>query len=133
MSKEQDFKERFVAVLRDLRDNAETAPEPLFLIGSLASRLIARAERPSWAAYKSNMAPSLYDGLLADFEKEGNAFHQQGKHQHAYAIQVLAVSLIARTQADPEIRAGDRLLDEMIDFYVSSYRAAEKMTARQAN
>lgn len=125
VSKEEDFKERFVAVLQDLRGNGGKDPEAMFLIGSLAARLVDRAGQPSWAAYKASMSRELYDKLLGDFQKQGNDFHKQGKAKHAYAVQVLAISLIARTQADPEVRGGDGLLDEMLGFLIATYRKAQ--------
>lgn len=130
VSKEEDFKERFVAVLQDLRGNGGKDPEAMFLIGSLAARLVDRAGQPSWAAYKASMSRELYDKLLGDFQKQGNDFHKQGKAKHAYAVQVLAISLIARTQADPEVRAGDGLLDEMLGFLIATYRKAQTATPK---
>ena len=97
-TKEEDFKDRFVAVLQDLRGNGGKDPEAMFLIGSLAARLIDRASQPNWAAYKANMTPPAYAKLLSDFQQQGNDFHKEGKAKHAYAIQVLAISLIARTR-----------------------------------
>lgn len=124
-TKEEDFKERFVAVLQDLRSNGGKDPEAMFLIGSLAARLLDRAKQPSWATYKANLAPQVYARLLSDFQKQGNAFHKEGKAKHAYAIQVLAISLIARTQNDDEVRAGDSLLDDMLGFLIAAYREAQ--------
>jgi hypothetical protein len=132
-TKEEDFKERFVAVLQDLRSNGGKDPEAMFLIGSLAARLLDRAKQPNWAAYKSSMTPPVYAKLLSDFEKQGNGFHKEGKAKHAYAIQVLAISLIARTQNDAEIRAGDSLLDEMLGFLVAAYRKSQATTPTATN
>jgi hypothetical protein len=129
-TKEEDFKERFVAVLQDLRSNGGKDPEAMFLIGSLAARLVDRAGQPSWAAYKASMAREVYDKLLGDFQKQGNDFHREGKTKHAYAVQVLAISLIARTQADPEVRAGDDLLNEMLGFLIAAYRKAQAATPK---
>jgi hypothetical protein len=129
-TKEDDFKERFVAVLTDLRTNGGKDPEAMYLIGSLAARLVDRTKQPSWAAYKANMVPPVYAKLLSDFEKQGNDFHREGKAKHAYAIQVLAISLIARTQKDADVRAGDGLLDEMMGFLIAAYRKAEKMPVK---
>jgi hypothetical protein len=129
-TKEEDFKERFVAVLQDLRSNGGQDPEAMFLIGSLAARLLDRARQPSWAAYKASMAREAYDQLLGDFQKQGNDFHKQGKAKHAYAVQVLAISLIARTQTDPDIRAGNGLLDDMLGFLIAAYRKAEAITPK---
>ncbi|WP_055045232.1 hypothetical protein [Devosia sp. A16] len=129
-SKEEDFKDRFVAVLQDLRSSGGKDPEIMFLIGSLAARLLDRAKQPSWAAYKIALAPAAYDKLLGDFKTQGNAFHRDGKPKHAYAVQVLAMSLIARTQKDPEVQAGNGLLDEMLGLLIAAYRKAEAMTPK---
>lgn len=125
-TKEDDFKQRFVAVLQDLRANGNQDPEALFLIGSLAARLLDEARQPDWGAYKARMAQPAYAKLLADLQRQGNEFHQQGKPKHAYAIQVLAISLIARTQSDKDVRAGDSLLDGMLDFLIAAYRKAQQ-------
>jgi hypothetical protein len=124
-TKEDDFKQRFVAVLQDLRGNGSTDPEAMFLIGSLAARLVDRSAQPSWTDYKTTMSSAAYDKLLRDFEKQGNDFHNEGKAKQAYAIQVLAMSLVARTQIDPEVRAGDTLLDEILGFLIAAYRKAK--------
>ena len=123
-TKEEDFKYRFVAVLQDLRGNGGKDPEAMFLIGSLAARLIDRASQPNWAAYKANLSSPAYAKLLSDFQQQGNDFHKEGKAKHAYAIQVLAISLIARTQNDDDVRAGDSLLDEIMGFLIAAYRKA---------
>ncbi len=123
-TKEEDFKQRFVAVLKDMRTNGPEDQEAMFLIGSLAARLVDGAGQKSWADYKLKMTPAVYDKLLRDFERQGNAFHQEGKKKHAYAVQLLGISLIARTQKDPEVRAGDGLLDEMIGFLIAAYHEA---------
>jgi hypothetical protein len=70
------------------------------------------------------MTASTYDALLKKMEQEGNAHHAAGRNKHAYAIQALAVSLIARTQrADPEMVTGDRLLDKLINTAIALYQA----------
>lgn len=124
-TKEEDFKERFVALLQDLRSNGGKDPEAMFLIGSLAARLVDTAKQPSWAALKGTMTPQAYAKLLSDFEAQGNAFHQQGKPKQAYATQVLAISMIARTQNDADVRAGEGLLDEILGFLIAAYRKAK--------
>lgn len=124
-TKEEDFKDRFVAVLQDLRNNGEQDPEAMFLIGSLAARLVDRAQQPTWAAYKANMSQQVYAKLLSDFQQQGNEFHKAGKAKHAYAVQVLAISLIARTQNDETVRTGDSMLDEIMGFLIAVYRKAK--------
>jgi hypothetical protein len=121
-TKEEDFKQRFVAVLQDLRDDGTSDPEAIWLIGSLAATLIDKGGAGSWADLKQRLTRSGYDGLLRDFEVSGNNFHREGRGKHAYAVQVLAVSLVARTQQDPDLQTGSKLLDQLIESAVRVYR-----------
>ncbi|QDZ10988.1 hypothetical protein [Devosia ginsengisoli] len=69
------------------------------------------------------MTPETYDTLLRNFETHGNAHHKAGQTRQAYVIQVMVVSLIARTQnADPQIAAGEPLLDQVINASITGYR-----------
>lgn len=121
-SKEEDFKQRFVAVMQDLREDGTRDPEAVWLLGSLAATLVDAASAKSWPALKRQLTRTDYDGLLRDFQKSGNAFHQEGKVKQAYAVQILGMSLIARTQRDADILAGNELLDEIIDRSIAVYR-----------
>jgi len=131
MTKEQDFKIRFAEVLKDLQQNGSKDNEAMWLLGSLAADLADDLKVANWTAAKQNMAPQTYNTLLKTFETQGNEHHQAGRGKHAYAIQTLAVSLIARTQGgDPQMAAGEALLDQIIDYTVAVYRREKK---KQAN
>lgn len=129
-TKEEDFKERFVAVMKDLREAGENDQEAMFLIGSLASRLMTRTNAPSWPAFKSGLKSVDYALLLSDFEKQGNQFHRDGKRKHAYAVQLLAMSVIAPSQRDTDIAVGNSLLDQYIGRLVAAFRKAEQITPK---
>lgn len=129
-TKEDDFRERFVAVMKDLRDNGETDQEAMFLIGSLASTLMKKSNAPSWPAFKSNLKAAEHSMLLWDFEKQGNKFHKDGKRKHAFAVQVLAMSVIAPTQTHRDVVEGNKLLDQYIARLVRAFRKAEEMTPK---
>jgi hypothetical protein len=123
MTKEEDFKQRFAAVLKDLQENGSKDNEAMWLLGSLASDLAGNFKAKDWSSIKRGMHAQSYDTLLRTFESQGNEHHREGRDKHAYAIQVLAVSLIARTQgADPQMAAGEALLDQIIDYTVAVYR-----------
>jgi len=129
-TKEAEFKQRFVAVLKDLQANGKDDIEAMWLLGSLATQIIEKAQQRSWTAFKASLTREAYDGLLRDFQKEGNALHQQGKGKPAYAIQILGISLIAKTQLDEQMRMGERLLDEIVDYTVTVYRKNRHLETR---
>jgi len=93
------------------------------MVGSLASDLATTLEQPTWVAAKQALSAAAYDALLATFDKRGNAYYRDGHVKHAYAIQLLAVSLVARTQrADADIAAGEKLIDQIIDRALTLHR-----------
>jgi hypothetical protein len=68
--------------------------EAMWTIGSLAARLVDLYKVRTWTQFKAKLSAEAYDRLLKDFEEEGNAFHRDGKDKAAYAVQLLAVSVI---------------------------------------
>jgi len=132
-SKEQDYKERLVAVVRDLKENIRDDAEAMWLIGSLAARLIDLYRLRTWSQFKAQLTPQAYDQLLRDFEQQGNGYHKEGKAKAAYAIQLLAISTVARTQSAPDVKEGELLLDGMINAMVASYRQAQVAEAAKAH
>jgi hypothetical protein len=95
----------------------------MWLLGSLASDLADDFHSRDWSSAKRTMSPQTYDALLRTFQDQGNEHHREGRTKHAYAIQALAVSLIAHSQRqDADIAQGAALLDEIIDRTVILYR-----------
>lgn len=127
-TKEDDFKERFIAVMKNLHSDGQKDPEAMWLMGSLAARLCDKSRQPSWTQFKSSRTKRGYDSLLEDFAKEGNAYHNQGKVRHAYAVQLLAMSMIARYQKDEDVQVGLKLLDEMIDRSIVNFKKSRNTT-----
>lgn len=126
MTKEQDFKIRFIAMMQDLQQAGGKDKQAMYLLGSLASDLANDFKQTTWTGAKSVMDGKAYSSLLASFEKEGNEHHQAGRTKHAYAIQALAMSLIVRTQTDPDLKAGEAVLDRLIDIAAGLYRQSQK-------
>lgn len=129
-TKEEEFKQRFVAVLKDLQTGGKNDIEAMWLLGSLAAQIIERVRQPSWPALKASLTREAYDGLLRDFQNQGNSLYQEGKAKHAYAIQILGISLIAKTQMDRQLKAGEALLDEIIDYTIAVYRKNRHLETR---
>ena len=132
-SKEQDFKERLVAIMRDVKDNLTEDKEAMWLIGSLAARLVDLYKLKTWTQFKAKLSAEACDRLLRDFEEQGNSFHRDGKDKAAYAVQLLAVSVVAKTQVDPEVRQGEELLDSIINGVVATYRKAQRTGPAKAH
>jgi hypothetical protein len=128
-TKEQDFKERLVAIMRDVKDNLTDDTEAMWTIGSLAARLVDLYKVRTWTEFKAKLSAEAYDRLLKDFKEQGNAFHRDGKDKAAYAVQLLAISVIARTQTDPQVKQGEQLLDGIINGVVATYRKAQAAKA----
>jgi hypothetical protein len=127
MTKEQDFKQRFATLLRDLQQNGVKDPEAMALLGTLAAELANDLKSSTWSAAKSVMTVSIYDQLLGKFQQRGNALYQEGRHNEAYAIQILSYSLIVRTQTrDPQMAEGEKLIDALIDRSILAYRRAKQ-------
>jgi hypothetical protein len=124
-TKEQDFKERLAAMMSDLQEVAKDDREAVWLIGSLAAKLVDLYKLRTWTQFKASLSAAAYDQLLKDMIEQGNAYHREGKVKAAYAIQALGMSVVARTQKDPAVRAGDKLLDLFIDSSVMIYRKSQ--------
>ena len=119
-----EFKQRLAAVLNVLENPERRKSEVMFLIGQMAAHLIDMAELHSWREVKNSLSAEKRDRLLAEFQTEGNRLAREGQHEEAYAIQVLAISVIARTINDPEVTAGEDVLDPVIALATSAYRTA---------
>ena len=126
-TKQQDFKQRFATLLRDLQQDGTKDPEIIWVLGTLAAELANDLKATSWSAAKSVMTVPIYDQLLKKFQERGDAHYREGRQNEAYAIQVLAYSLIARTQTrDPQMAEGEVLIDEVIDRACAVYRKVKQ-------
>jgi hypothetical protein len=125
-TKEEDFKQRFAGILLDMRSSGSSDPEGMWLVGSLAARVVDEEQRPNWTAFKAHLSLETYRGLLSSFQQQGNALAKQGAQRQMFAIEVLAASLVAKTQSsDPEIASGDKILNKIIDNAISVYRSSQ--------
>lgn len=122
MTKEAEFKTRLAHVLQDLQAHGRTDGEAMLLLGGGAARICDMGNKASWTELKQALSASDYDRLLDQCRIEGNQAAADGKSKSAYAIQAIALSLVARTQTDQDVRAGEHLLDALIDQAVNHYR-----------
>lgn len=129
LSKREELKQRLAAVLADLKRDGPKDPEALWLIGSLAHELASKTKAKSWVAFKEKMTQEMYEKLVRDFQAQGNALFQADKKRHAYAIQALAISIVASTQrVDPQMAQGEALLDTIIDRAMQAFLTTGRPT-----
>jgi len=125
LTRDEDFKQRFDTILLDMRISGSTDAETMWLVGSLAARLIDQNQQPTWSAFKHTLSQPTFRALISSFQKQGNELAKTGNTPQVYAIQVIAVSLVAITQtADPDILEDDKLLDDIIEDAIAIYREA---------
>lgn len=128
-TKEDDFKTRLAAVVEDLDKAGTKDAEAMLLLGRLASDLSGQIKAANWTQAKRRMSRADYNTLLEGFREGGNAHYREGRIKQAYAIQTLAMSLIAPTQPSLEVRQGGHLLDTLIDRAIVFYRRSRKKSA----
>ena len=121
-TKEALFREKFVGLLAELTSPSGEFADALVIVGALARRIMADAGVSGWTRFKESQSAASYDAALRTFQKHGNTLVAERKLRTAYAVQVLAMSMIARTQSDPAVQAGDRQLDQIIDFAATQTR-----------
>lgn len=119
----EEFKIRLASVLKDLKENGQKDSEAMWLMGSLAAHIINAAGEKNWPGLKAALTSEGYDSLLTQFEQQGHEFLKQGKKKSAYAVQALAVSLIASKMQDPVIATGNALLDDFIGRTLHIYKS----------
>jgi len=122
MSKEEEFKQRFAAVMKDLNADGRHDPEAMWVLGSIAAQIVDQAKAKSWAALRRDLARADYDKLVTTFQQKGNEFVAAGNHKAAYAVQALAMSVVSRSQTDPQVVEGGQLLDGLVDRAIAFFR-----------
>ncbi|HET8729044.1 MAG TPA: hypothetical protein VFO41_16200 [Alphaproteobacteria bacterium] len=122
-TKQDEFKERFVAILTNVRHGLVKDREAMSIVGERASRIVAEGNATTWKTFKARISQDAYSSVLRQLELEGNHLHTQKKLKQAYAAQLLATSLVAATQKDKQVREGTKLLDDLIDTMLKEYRA----------
>jgi hypothetical protein len=132
MTKQDQFKQRFVKVMGELQTHSKD-PELLAQIGTLAGGLAERLNQTSWTGVKSVIKPEEYNEVLGAFERTGKNLVEAGNQKKAFAVQVVASSLIAMTQRDdPRILSGERLIDYLIDRTVAQAARAPAQSTSTA-
>lgn len=124
LTPEEFFKIRFVNLLKDLGTNASKDPETIWLMGSLAGSIIEENQKKSWKEFKLSLSKDGFNRLLAALQSQGNKLAEQKNFKAAYAVETLAISIIAPTmKSDKHLVKGNKLLDSMIADAIEFYRS----------
>ena len=131
-NRQEFFIRRFFKVMKEMGENTQNDPEGIWMIGSLAASLLDQSQKRNWAHFKKTLTPEVYDGLIESLRKQGNQLAGEGKEKAAFAIEVIALSIIAPTQSDnhEHLASGDKLLDKRVQDSVNFFRRNEAARGR---
>ncbi len=120
---EAGFKSRLAQVLKDLNENGIKDKEAMWLIGSLAGKIISDAKSKNWVELKSSISQSGFSAMLNELQNQGQKMQEAGNIKAAYAVQAIGTSLVANTMKDKDTKEGGKLLDILIDQSVIFYNS----------
>jgi hypothetical protein len=120
-------------VLRDLHDEGARDGEAMFMLGAGADYLCITGETASWPALKARLGNTEMLGLLAQIDAEGQAATASNQVKHAYALQILGLSLAATRAGSDEVAAATGLLDDVILSAHTNYRNRPSNGATKVN
>jgi hypothetical protein len=124
------LKHRLAAQLVDLANGGREDREIAVLVGGLAATISDRLGKANWHKAKAAMGDAERVVLLADFDQTIPAHLKQGKGKHVYAMQLLGISVAASGDPDPEMRDGEKLLDDYVAAAETIFRHADASRKR---
>ncbi|MGV3491025.1 MAG: hypothetical protein ACO1OG_06845 [Devosia sp.] len=113
-TKEEDFARRFGTMMAELHSKHLPNRARMMQVGGLAANLMRQAGAKTWPSYKKLLRPDQEAALLAAFRDSGHEKFAAGKQDEFYAIEVLAMSVVASRMKDPVLKQGELLLDRII-------------------
>ena len=125
---EADFIAQFHNVVDALDQVARKDNETMWLLGSLAARLVKEARADNWTDLKLRIGPKSLEELVTTLDTQAAAYQQDDKIKPAYVARLLGISLVAGRVSDPKLRQRDQLLNTFIDtaaiVFIQSHNAA---------
>lgn len=115
MSAESEFATEFHAVVDALDRHGRGDNETMWLLGSLAARLVKEARADNWTDLKLRLAAQSRQDLVGTLDTQATQFAASGKAKPAYVARLLGISLVAGTLSDPALKKRDQLLNNFID------------------
>ena len=108
------FRSRLIAVVSDLNSGEDRNPDLRHLVGSLAYKFHSDARALSWSDLKQRADGPTYDSLLKVFQHQSESATKAGDTLGVKAIELLAISMIARRQGEMSLEPGVEYLDNFI-------------------
>ena len=126
-TRDQIFRERLVELVARVNASLGDDRKVRHLIGAYVTRLSKEAGARDWPDFKRRADGRTYDSLLKLFQRESESASKAGDTLTVRALEVLAISLIARRQYQADLTQGIHFLDAYIE---GSVRMAERAQAR---
>ena len=127
------FKLKFIQLLSDLKSSGVKDKEALGLIGFLGAHVADAAKMESWSGAKARLTPQGFRDLHKKLVEQGHLEIEKGKRRAAYAVQAFVMSMTARASKDPEVKAGEKVLDNFLDEVVAMHRKAKAAAQSKAS
>jgi hypothetical protein len=118
------FREQLITLMADLKSGSGRDRELRRLIGAFSDKIARQASARDWADLKLRADGPTYDSLLRLFQKESSAATKSGDTRAVRVFEILAISMIARRQYDPDLQEGIKILDDYIAECATNARKA---------
>ena len=112
--RDQIFRERLVSLMAELNTGEAITGKQRRILGAFANRLTRDAGARDWADLKERADGPTYDSLLRLFQRESERARKDDDELMMRAMEVLAISLIARRQYQADLLPGLTILDKFI-------------------
>lgn len=116
----------FIAGFHDAVDRLDRTArhdhETMWLLGSLAARLVREAGADNWTDLKLRIGPTALTELVTTLTAQADAHAAAGSARAAYVAHLLASSLVAGRIADATVRQRDQMLNTFIDTAATVFR-----------
>lgn len=125
---EADFIAQFHKVVDELDQVARKDNETMWLLGSLAARLVKEAKADNWTDLKLRIGAKSLEELVTTLDTQAATYQRDDKVKPAYVARLLGISLVAGRVSEPKLRQRDQLLNNFIDtaaiVFIQSHNAA---------
>jgi len=112
---EADFITQFHSVVDELDQVGRKDNETMWLLGSLAARLVKEAKADNWTDLKLKINPRSLEEVVDTLESQAAAYTAEGRTKPAYVARLLGISLVASRISDAKLRQRDQMLNTFID------------------